>query len=369
MSAILKPRITTWQSISSAHASYVPLDFFIGLRLPLTACKTANTGENFIKSITMLAASLCLLPAVSPAQTYPVRPVKIVVPYAPGGGIDVIARAISERLTPKWGQPIVVENKTGGATIIGADSVAKAAPDGHTLLLTSESTITSNPFLFDKLPYDTTRDLAPVTQLVSLPQMVVAHSSVAASSLKELLDQARVKPNALNYASYGSGSLPHLFFEGLKSQGGVQITQVPYKGIAPALLAIVSGEVQLTLVGVALSQGHIQSGKIKPLAIARRERLAALPQVPTLREAGYAEVDPNESWFGLFITGGSPASLAPRIQRDIAEAFSDPAFRERYVLSRGFDPVFSTPEDFARFIQADMVQKARLIKISGAKAE
>ena len=322
-----------------------------------------------MKLITMLAAGLCLLPPASPAQNYPIRLVKIIVPYAPGGGVDAIARAISERLTAKWGQPIVVENKTGAATIIGADSVAKAAPDGHTLLLTSESTITSNPYLFDKLPYDPVRDLAPVTQLVSLPQMVVAHASVTANSLRELLDQARAKPNALNYASYGSGSLPHLFFEGLKAQGGVQITQVPYKGIAPALAAIISGEVQLTMVGATLSQGHIQAGKLKPLAVARRERLAALPQVPTLREAGFAEVDPNESWFGLFVTGGSPAALAQRIQRDVAEAFSDPAFRERHVLSRGFDPVFSTPEDFAKFIQADMLQKARLIRISGAKAQ
>ncbi len=322
-----------------------------------------------MKLIALIGAGLCLFPAVSPAQNYPNHLVKIIVPYAPGGGIDALARAISERLTAKWGQSIVVENKAGGATIIGADAVAKAPPDGHTMLLTSESTITSNPFLFDKLPYDTARDLAPVTQLVSLPQMVVAHSSVTANSLKELVDEARVKPNALNYASYGSGSLPHLFFEGLKSQGGVQITQVPYKGIAPALTAIISGEVQLTMVGATLSQGHIQSGKLKPLAIARRERLAALPQIPTLREAGFAEVDPNESWFGLFLTGGSPAALAPRIQRDIAEAFSEPAFRERHVLARGFDPVFSTPEDFAKFIQADMRQKARLIKISGAKAE
>ena len=215
-----------------------------------------------MKLITMLAAGLCLLPPASPAQNYPIRLVKIIVPYAPGGGVDAIARAISERLTAKWGQPIVVENKTGAATIIGADSVAKAAPDGHTLLLTSESTITSNPYLFDKLPYDPVRDLAPVTQLVSLPQMVVAHASVTANSLRELLDQARAKPNALNYASYGSGSLPHLFFEGLKAQGGVQITQVPYKGIAPALAAIISGEVQLTMVGATQSQGQIQAGKL-----------------------------------------------------------------------------------------------------------
>ncbi len=317
----------------------------------------------------VFAAALCLLPLCAMAQTYPTHAVKIVVPYAPGGGVDVIARVLAERLQAKWGQPVIVENKTGASTIIGAVAVAKAAPDGHTLLLTSESTITSNPYLFDKLPYDPVRDLIPITELVSLPQMVVAHPSVAAGTLDELVALAKAKPNDLSYASYGSGSLPHLLFEGLKARSGAQITQVPYKGITPAVTAVLAGEVQLTLAGVPSAQAHIRAGKLKPLAIARDKRLPDLPQVPTLREAGFADIDPHASWFGLFVTSGTPGSVVQKIYKDVAEVGADPVFRDRHVLSRGFDPVFSSPEAFVKFIQADMRQKAQLIRISGAKAE
>ncbi|MCC6475250.1 MAG: tripartite tricarboxylate transporter substrate binding protein [Burkholderiales bacterium] len=322
-----------------------------------------------MKFCSILAAALLALPLTAISQNYPVRPVRIVVPYAPGGGIDGLARAISERLSPKWGRPVVVDNKPGAASIIGAEIVARAAPDGHTLLLTSESTVVSNPFLYPKLPYDAVRDLAPITQLVSLPQMVVAHASVNVNTLDELVALLRAKPNSLNYGSYGSGSTPHLLFEALKARSKVELTQVPYKGIIPALAATVAGEVQLTMVGVSLSIGHIKAGKIKPIAIARGERLPSMPQVPTLREAGYADIDPHEGWFGLFVTSGSPEAVVRKVHADVVEAFADPEFRAKQVLARGFDPVFSTPEAFARFIQSEMKQMAHLIKVSGAKAE
>jgi tripartite-type tricarboxylate transporter receptor subunit TctC len=300
---------------------------------------------------------------------YPARAVKIVVPYAPGGGVDLLARMLGERLQRKWGQPVVVENKTGASTLIGATAVAKATPDGLTLLLTSEATITSNPFLFDKLPYDPVRELAPISQLVSLPQMVVAHPSLAAQNMAELVALAKAKPETLSYASYGSGSLPHLLFESLKAKTGARIVQVPYKGITPAVTAVHSGEVQLTLAGVSGAQALLRAGKLKALAVGRASRLAELPEVPTLREAGLADIDPRESWFGLFATGGTPAAVVRKVQQDVAEIGADPAFREGFVLARGFEPVFSTPEAFARFIEADMQQKAQLIRLSGAKAE
>jgi tripartite-type tricarboxylate transporter receptor subunit TctC len=320
----------------------------------------------------VLAAAFCLLPLLpfdAVAQSFPQRTVKIIVPYAPGGGVDVVARMLADRLQQKWGKPVIVENKVGASTIIGAQTVAKAAPDGHTLLLTSEATITSNPYLFDKLPYDAVKELAPISQIASLPQMVVAHPSVTANTLDELIALAKAKPNELNYASYGSGSLPHLFFEGLKARSSLQMTQIPYKGITPAVSAVLAGEAQLTLAGASLTQGHISAGKLKPLAVARQQRLAEFPQVPTLREAGFADIDPQESWFGLFVTGGTSAAVVQKIYRDVAEIGADASFRERYLAGRGLDPVFSSPADFARFIQADMRQKARLIRISGAKAE
>lgn len=312
---------------------------------------------------------LCLVPASAFAQAYPNQTVKIVVPYAPGGGVDAIARVLAERLQRKWGQAVIVENKTGASTNIGAVAVAKAAPDGHTMLLTSEATITSNPFLFEKLPYDPIRELAPISELISLPQMVVAHPSVPVSSMAELVALAKAKPDSLSYASYGSGSLPHLLFSGIVKKIGAPMTEIPYRGIIPAVTAVLAGEVQLTLAGVSSAQGHILAGKLKPLAIARQERLAAFPQVPTLTEAGFAEVDPRESWFGLFVTGGTPAAIVQKVYRDVAEIGADPAVRERQILSRGFDPVFSTPEAFAKFIQVDMKQKQILIRLSGAKAE
>ena len=319
--------------------------------------------------IRLVAACLCLLPLVATAQTYPNKMVRIIVPYAAGGGVDVLARTLAERLTKKWGQPVIVENKVGAATIIGADTVAKAAPDGHTLLLTSEATITSNPYLFDKLPYDTGRDLAPISQLIKLPQMVIAHPSVAAQNMEELVALAKAKPNQLNYASYGSGSLPHLLFEGLKSKSAIEITQVPYKGIMPAVTALLSGEVQLTLVGASIAQPHILAGKMKALAVAGNERLKEFPNVPTLQQAGLSDIDPKESWFGLFASGGTPDAVIQKIYHDVAEAADDPAFRERILVARGFYPVFSAPAAFSQAIQADLQQKARLIRLSGAKAD
>ena len=317
---------------------------------------------------TLLAAASVAGAGASMAQDYPSRPVRIVVPYPPGGGVDGIARPIADRLAQLWGQPVLVDNKPGAATLIGAEFVAKAAPDGYTMLLTSESTITSNPFIYPKLPYDPVKELAPVTQLISLPQMVVAHPALPASSLKELVELARAKPGTLNYGSYGSGSQPHLLFEALKTQAGIQLVHVPYKGIAPAVAAALAGEVQLTMAGASVSRAHIQAGKLKPLAIARGERLALMPEVPTLKEAGYPEINP-ESWFGLFVTGGTPPAIVQRINRDVVAIFADAEFRERHMTQRGFDPVLSSPEQFTLFIQADLQQKARLIRISGAKAE
>lgn len=305
--------------------------------------------------------------AQSPA--WPARTVKIVVPYAPGGGVDLVARMLAERLHRQWGQPVVVDNKPGASTLIGATAVAKAAPDGLALLLTSEATITSNPFLFDKLPYDPVRELAPISQLVSLPQMVIAHPSVPANTMAELMALLKSRSHALSYASYGSGSLPHLLFESLRARHGGNLVHVPYRGISPAVSAVHAGETQLTLAGVSGALALLRAGKLKALAVGRPTRLAEMPDVPTLRELGLADIDPGESWFGLFTTGGTPAQVVQKIHHDVAAIGNDPAFREAALLSRGFEPVFSAPAGFARFIEADMRQKAQLIRISGAKAE
>ncbi|MBL8377724.1 MAG: tripartite tricarboxylate transporter substrate binding protein [Burkholderiales bacterium] len=316
----------------------------------------------------LLPAFLLLAAAWVGAQEFPQRAVRIVVPYPPGGGVDGLARPLAERLGRAWSQPVVIDNRAGAATMIGGDAVAKSAPDGHTLLLTTDSSITSNPHLYAKMPFDPMRDLSPVTQLIDLHQMVVAHVSVPANSLAELVALARARAGTLNYGSYGSGSQPHLLFEALKAQTGVAIAHIPYKGIAPALTAAIAGEVQLTLGGAATTRQHFQSGRLKPLAIARDQRLALYPDVPTLREAGFPDIDPKP-WFGVFAPAATPRATIERIRRDIAAVLNEAEFREREITGKGYTGVGNTPEEFAAFIRADFEHKGRLIRVSGAKAE
>ncbi len=306
--------------------------------------------------------------AAAQAQDFPGKPVRIVVPYPPGGGVDGMARPIADRLSRLWNQPVVVENKPGASTIIGSDFVAKAAPDGLTLLFTSDSSITSNPHLYPKMPFDPIKDLAPVTQLIDLYQMVVAHPSLGAGTMQELVALARAKPGTLNYGSYGSGSQPNLLFEALKAQTGISIAHIPYKGIAPALTATVAGEVQLTMGGTATSRGYFAAGRLKPLAIARAQRLPALPEVPTLRESGFPDIDPKP-WFGLFAPAGTPAAIIDKIQKDVRSVITEPEFDQREITGKGYGAVGSTPAEFTQFIKTDFEYKGRLIKLSGAKAE
>jgi tripartite-type tricarboxylate transporter receptor subunit TctC len=309
-----------------------------------------------------------LLAGIAHAQQFPSGPVRIVVPYSPGGGVDGMARPLADRLAKLWRQAVLVDNRPGGATNIGAELVAKAAPDGQTLLLTSDQTITSNPHLYKDMPFDPLKDLAPVTQLIDLHQMVVAHPSVPANTLRELVEFARAHPGTLNYGSYGNGSQPQLLFEALKKETGIQIVGVPYKGIAPALTAAIANEVQLTLGGAATTRGYFQTGRLKPLAIARKTRLPLYPDVPTLREAGYPDIDP-QPWFGVFAARGTPAPIVARISKDVADILREPDFRDREIVGKGYTGVGSTPEEFAAFIRADFEYKGRLIRTAGVKAE
>ena len=315
-----------------------------------------------------LGASGIAVASPATAQAFPSQPVKILVPYPPGGGVDTMARAIVERLAQSWGKPVIVENKPGGSTIIGAEFVANATPDGHTLLMTTDSTITSNPFLFKKLPYDPIKQFAPVTQLVDLIQLVLVHRSIAASNGRELIDLAKKNPKALNYASYGAGSQPHLFYEALKNEAGISIEHVPFKGLAPAIQAVVSGETQMTLAGPGIAAGHIKSGAIKAIAVCSPRRVPTLPDVPILAEAGFPDIDPK-SWFGLLAPARTPAAIVAQVQKSVAEVLNEAGFKQRVVDSRGFVGVTSTPDAFAKFIGGDMAYKAALIKKAGIKPE
>lgn len=314
-----------------------------------------------------LLVTLAGMTAPSFAQDFPNRLLRIVVPYPAGGGVDGMARALGDGLSQIWKQPVIIENKPGASTMIGGEFVARAPADGYTLFLTSDSSITSNPFLFPNAKFDPVKDFAPITQLIELNQLVVLHPSVSANSLKELVVLSKEKKGALNYGSYGIGSQPHLLFEMLRAQAGAEIMQIPYRGIAPAITATLAGDVQMTLGGWSVTAGHIKAGKLKAIAISKKERQKELPDVPTLREAGFPDIDP-QSWFGLFAPAGTPKAVIEKIQTDVAAVFTQPSFQEK-LKALAFEPVVSTPENFTKFIADDLVYKGKLIATTGIKAE
>src|SRR5512145_933559 len=262
------------------------------------------------------------------AHAWPTKPVRLIVAYPPGGGIDVLARQLADKLSPAWGQPVVVENRPGANTIVATDAVAKSGADGHTVLMTTDATFSINPHLYAKLAYDAQRDFAPVTMLVLLHQLLVAHPALPANTLEELIRLAKAKPGSINYASYGSGSQPHLAGEMLKNRAGIDLVHVPYKGISLAVPALIAGEVQLTFAGIATSMGPLKSGRIKALAIGGAQRSPLLPQVPTFAELGYPEVE-THAWFGLFVPAGSPPEAIARIHRDAKGVLDEPDFRQK----------------------------------------
>jgi len=318
-----------------------------------------------MKLILGILLSLCCFAA--DAAPWPAKPVRIVVAYPPGGGIDILARSLADKLSAPWGQPVVVENKPGANTILAADLVAKAT-DGHTVLMTSEGTFSINPHMYAKLPYDAQRDFLPVTLLVLLQQLLVANPSLPANNLAELIALAKARPGSINYASYGSGSQPHLSGEMLKYKAGIDLVHVPYKGISLAVPAVIAGEVQLTFSGIATSMALLKSGRIKPIAIGGPRRSPLLPEVPTFAELGYPEVQ-THAWFGLFLPAGAPKEAALRIYRDTKSILDDPQFRQPQLIDKGYEVVGSSPVEFSAYLKNDLAARGIAVKISGAKAE
>ena len=318
----------------------------------------------------LLLLATIAAPAVARTQgaDFPTRQVRIVVPFPPGGGLDVLARAIAERLALAWRQPVVVENRPGGSTVPGTDAVAKAPPDGHTLLITADNSITANPHLIRGLPHDPMRDLAPVSLLVDVHQMILVHPSVRATTMAELVAAARDAPGRLNFGSYGNASQPHLTFAALAARERIELVHVPYRGVPPAILATLAGEVQMTLAGIASSLQHLRAGTLRALAVGKPSRFEQLPEVPTLAETGYAEIDPR-TWFGAFAPAGTPPALVARIARDIAAAMADPAVRDRHLTPNGYTVHAGTPEAAAAFLREDFEAKRRLVALAGIQPE
>ncbi len=309
----------------------------------------------------VLACMVCTLAAsasVATAQSYPVKPVRIIVPFAPGGATDILARLVAQRLTEALGQQVIVENRAGGGTVIGTELVAKSPPDGYVLLMVSTSTVTL-PSLTRKLPYDTLRDLTPVTQLVSSPNVLVVHPSLPVKSVRELIALARAKPHQVAFGSGGNGTSTHLGAEILGLTAGVNMLHVPYKGAALSTTALLSGEVSFQLSAVLSTLPLIRAGRLRAIAVSSAQRSPVLPDVPPVADTlpGF-EASP---WTGLSVPAGTPKEIIARLHQEIARGFNAPETRERLTRD-GNEVVVSTPEDFNAFFRAQMDKWGKVIR-------
>lgn len=299
-----------------------------------------------------------VLSAAAVAQSYPTKPVHLVVPFAAGGAVDTVARALGQKLGESWKQPVIVDNRPGAGGNIAADAVAKAAADGYTLLITTQGFAIS-PGLYRKLPFDATRDFAPVTQLTSSFLVLVCVPQLPAHSIRELITLVKSRPGAINYGSTGTGAPPHLLGELLKSASGTDMLHVPYKGDAPLTQALLAGEVQVAFMPLAGVLPHIRSGRLRALGVSGGARSATLPDVPTFKESGL----PFEftGWLGIFAPAATPREIATLLQHELARAIVAPDMLERWP-AWGYEPVGNTPEAFAARVAADMAMYGKVIR-------
>jgi tripartite-type tricarboxylate transporter receptor subunit TctC len=304
--------------------------------------------------------------ALAQAQNYPSKPIRFVVPFPPGGSADALARLIGVRLSASLGQPVIVDNKPGAGGILGADSVAKAAADGHTLLF-ANTNIAINPSLYKTLPYDTATAFAPVIHMVNVPNLLLVAEDVKASKVSELIALAKADPKGLNYASAGSGTFPHLAVELFKLHAGVSITHIPYKGAAPALNALLSKEVQILSNDLVTATQHVKSGKIKVLAITSATRSTVFPDVPTMAEAGLKDFV-AVGWQGVMVPAGTPAGTISRLNTEINKVLNDPEVRNG-LTGQGLDVMGGSVQQFADFVRRDTERWRPAVEASGAKVD
>ncbi len=301
------------------------------------------------------------------AQTFPNKPVRLVIPFPPGGSTDIIGRTLAQQLTELWGKQVVVDNRPGAGGSIGADAVAKSPADGYTLLLGHTGTLVVNPLLYPKLPYDPLKSFTPVSVVTLLPLVFVANASIKPNSIQELLAYTKANPGTLNYGSAGNGSANHLALEYFKLLTKADLVHVPYKGTAPTIIDLISGQVSVTMVGAATVLQHIQSGKLKALAVSSPNRLEVLPQVPTMAEAGVAGFDASP-WFGIVAPAGTPADIVAKLNADIVKVMSSQAAR-RALAAEGALITTNTPEQFTSLIKADLARWGGVVKASNMKVE
>lgn len=316
----------------------------------------------------LLALAAACVATVAPAQApWPVKPVKIVVPFPAGGATDIAARALAERMAITWKQPVTVENRGGAGGNVGSDVVAKSPPDGYTLIMGVTGSHAINISLYAKMPYDPVRDFEPISQVAVVPNVIVLHPSVKANSLAEFVALAKATPGRYDYASLGSGTAAHLGMEMFKRTAGVFLVHIPYRGSAPAVADLIGGQVQVMMDGLPSALPHVRAGRLKALAITSLKRSAAAPELPTIAESGYAGFY-ADAWSGLFAPHGTPKPVVERIADETRRILALPEVRER-LGGLGAEPVGSTPAEFARHVKTEIDKWAAVVKASGARVD
>ena len=314
-----------------------------------------------------LFVALAVLAATANAQTYPSRPVKIIVPFPPGGTTDIVARLVAERLSPQLGQPTVIENRAGAGGAVGAAEIARAAPDGYTLGLATVSTHGVNPAINPKLAYDALKDFTPISNLASVPNVVSAHPALGITDVRGLIQKAKASPGKITYASAGNGSLSHMLGELFKVSTGTDLLHVPYKGVGPALNDTLGGQVNLLFDNLPSSLPYIQSGKLRALAVSSPARLDSLPGVPTFAEAGVPQLN-DPSWFGLVAPAKLPEAVLARLHEAVTRALAAPEVRER-MHNVGAVPAGNSPKEFATQIRREIERHKRVAEESGIRID
>ena len=321
-----------------------------------------------IRFPSLLSVFAAVLATSVSAQSFPSRPVKIVVPTSPGGATDAFSRALAPRLSEIWGQPVLVENRPGANQILGADHVSKAAPDGHTLLVSDASSFVINPHLYKKLPYDGVNGFTPITVLVRFPWVIAVHASVPANTFQEFVAYAKANPGKLSYGSFGLGSSAHISVDYLKNLLGIDIVHVPYKGAGPAVTDLLSGQIQMMMVTPLLVEPHARAGRLRLVAAATAQRIPALPDLPTVAESGVPGYEAG-TWFALMGPAGIPREIVAKIYADTSRILGNAAFREQYVSKQWFEVVGNTPEQFADYLKSEYSRWDRLIRLSRVSVE
>ena len=316
--------------------------------------------------VSVLIVVLCGLTSAASAQSWPTRAVRVIVPFAPGGGTDIIARILAPRLAEGLGQQVIVDNRPGGGTIIGAELAARAAPDGYTLFMGLNGTMAINPHLYKKLPYDPVKDFAPVTLVGVGPNVLVVHPSLPVKNVKDLIALAKAHPGKLSYASSGIGGAPHLAGELFKALAHVDITHIPYKGAGPATTDLLAGHVQIMFAGLGPAIEPIRNGRLRALAVAGSKRAGALPQVPTLSE--YLKGFEASSWFGVFVPTGTPREIITRLNTEIGKVITR-ADVQQQLGSQGYEGLTGTPEQLGQLVKHDLERWGAIIRSRRITAE